>query len=338
MNPDVVLTSTYVSDDDPEARTYGRVGNPTWESFEAALSALEGGAALTFASGMAAVSAVVHLVPPGGRVVAPDSAYNTTLALLDGLAGQGRLSVTRVDVADTGAVGAAVDGAAMLWLESPTNPLLDVADVRACSDAARSAGALTVVDNTFATPLLQRPLELGADLVVHSVTKYLSGHSDVVLGAVVGRRDDVLEQVRLHRTVHGAVAGPWEVWLALRGLRTLPVRLDRACANAAELSRRLATHPAIERVRYPGWGAMVAVEVAGGAAGADAVTGAVRLWVPATSLGGVESTLERRRRHRTEPVVVPESLLRLSVGVEDVDDLWADLEQALGGEGRASPG
>ena len=333
-----MLTSTYVTDDSPGARTYGRFGNPTWEAFEEALSALEGGTARAFASGMAAVSAVVHLVPPGGRVVAPDSAYNTTLALLDGLAAQDRLSVTRVDVTDGDAVAAAVADAAMLWLESPTNPLLDVADVERCSAAAREAGALAVVDNTFATPLLQRPLDLGADVVVHSATKYLSGHSDVVLGAVATRRDDLLERLHAHRTVHGAVPGPWEVWLALRGLRTLPVRLERASTTAAELARRLGSHRAVGRVRYPGWGAMVSFEVAAGAAAADVVAAAVRLWVPATSLGGVESTLERRRRNPTEPQVVPESLLRLSVGLEDVEDLWGDLAEALDGRADAGAG
>jgi cystathionine gamma-synthase len=284
---------------------------------------------------MAAVSATLHLAPAGGVVVLPEGAYNTTLALADALAADGRIAVRRVDVTDTAAVACALDGAAMLWLESPTNPLLDVADVEACCRAARRAGALAVVDNTFATPLLQRPLELGADVVVHSVTKYLSGHSDVVLGAVVTPDEALYDRLRTHRTVHGAVAGPWETWLALRGLRTLHLRLERACANASELADRLAGHPAVTRVRYPGWGAMVSVEVAGGAPAADAVARAVRLWVPATSLGGVESTLERRRRHATEPLVVPESLLRLSVGVEHVEDLWADLETALG---AAAPG
>jgi cystathionine gamma-synthase len=329
LNPEVVLTSTYVASDGAGARTYGRFSNPTWEALEAALDALEGGRSLVFASGMAAVAAVLHRVPPGGVVVVPEGAYNTTLTLADALASDGRVAVRRADVTDTAAVTAAVAGAAMLWLESPTNPLLQVADVRACCAAARAAGALAVVDNTFATPLLQRPLELGADLVVHSATKYLSGHSDVVLGAAVTADDGLWEALRTHRTVHGAVPGPWEAWLALRGLRTLHLRLERACANAAELARRLQGHPGVERVRYPGWGAMVSVDVRGGAAGADAVMDAVRLWVPATSLGGVESTLERRRRHSNEPDVVPEQLLRLSVGVEDVEDLWADLDAAL---------
>ncbi|MFP5335263.1 MAG: trans-sulfuration enzyme family protein [Actinomycetes bacterium] len=334
LNPDVVLTSTYMTSDEPGARTYGRFANPTWEAFEEALGSLEGGSTTAFASGMGAVSATLALTSPAATVVVPGAAYNTTLALVDELAASGRLAVRRVDVTDTAAVARAVEGAALLWLESPTNPLLDVADLTACCAAARAAGALAVVDSTFATPLLQRPLEHGADVVVHSATKYLAGHSDVLLGATVTTRPELHEALRRQRTLHGAVPGPWEAWLALRGLRTLHLRLERACASAAVLAERLADHPAVERVRYPGSGAMVSVEVAGGAAAADAVVAAVRLWVPATSLGGVESSLERRRRHASEPVAVPESLLRLSVGVEDVEDLWADLRTALDAAGR----
>lgn len=349
VNPPVVLSSTYVGHGpvDEDSRVYGRMANPTWEAFETALGALEGApdGATLFASGMAAVSAVVAQVPPGGVVVTPSAAYNTALSLLDELAAGGRLAVRRVDVADTAAVARAVTGAALLWLESPTNPLLQVADVAACSAAGRAAGALVAVDNTFATPLVQRPLDLGADVVVHSVTKYLAGHSDVVLGAAVSRDAGSVQALRRHRTVHGAVAGPWEAWLALRGLRTLHLRVERAQRNAAELARRLAAHPAVARVRHPslpddpghtlarrqmrGFGAIVSLECAGGAAAADAVCAGVRLWVPATSLGGVESTLERRRRHPNESHEVPDSLVRLSVGVEDVDDLWVDLDAAL---------
>ncbi|SDQ75355.1 PLP-dependent aspartate aminotransferase family protein [Quadrisphaera sp. DSM 44207] len=345
VNPELVLTSTYHSSQEPTARMYARFANPTWEALEEVLEALEGAPARVFASGMAAVSAVLDRVPPGGLVLTPRGAYNTTLALLDELAAAGRLRVRRLDTTDTAAVEAALDGAALLWLESPTNPLLEVADLRALCAAARAAGALAVVDNTFATPLVQRPLDLGADVVVHSVTKFLAGHSDVVLGAVVTADADLLGALHRSRTLHGAVPGPFEVWLALRGVRTLSVRLERSQASAAELARRLREHPAVSRVRHPslpddpghalalaqmrGFGAVVSLEVRGGAAAADAVCAAVRLWLPATSLGGVESTLERRRRHASEPDVVPEALLRLSVGVEDVEDLWSDLAQAL---------
>ena len=328
----LVLTSTYHADG-PVA--YARSGNPTWSAFEEAVGSLEGGEALVTASGMAAVAAALSLVPHGGTVVVPDAAYSGVVASLDALEAEGAARVRRVDVTDTPAVVAATAGADLLWLESPTNPLLEVADLPVLTAAAGEQGALTVVDNTFATPLVQRPLETGADVVVHSATKYLSGHSDLVLGVVVtaptGPGRALRSRLERHRQLHGAVAGPVETWLALRGLRTLQVRLERATANAAELARRLEGHPAVTRVRYPGTGAIVAVEVAGGAAAAERVCAGTRTWVHATSLGGVESTLERRRRHVEEPPRVPEELVRLSVGIEDVEDLWADLDRALRG-------
>ncbi|GGL41185.1 PLP-dependent transferase [Phycicoccus endophyticus] len=326
----LVLTSTYHADGEV---AYGRGGNPTWSALEEAVGSLEGGDALVLASGMAAVSAAFALLPHGGTVVVPSAAYNGVMATVADLEASGGATVRRVDVADTAAVTAALDGADLLWLESPTNPLLEVADLPAVCAAARARGVLSVVDNTFATPLLQRPLEVGADVVVHSATKYLAGHSDVLLGVVVtaptaaGRA--LRARLQRHRLLHGGVAGPMEAWLALRGLRTLHLRLERACANAAELARRLAGHGAVTRVRYPGLGAVVSIEVVGGAPGAERVAAATRLWVHATSLGGVESLLERRRRQPNEPAEVPEELLRLSVGVEDVEDLWADLAAAL---------
>lgn len=308
---------------------YGRYGNPSWTPFEEVLGDLEGGHAVAFASGLAASSAVQSLLTEGAVVVAPDTAYLGVLDQLRERAAAGRITLRQVDVTDAEAVATAAQGADMVWLESPTNPLLEVADIAAAAAAARAAGALTVVDNTFATPLLQRPIELGADLVVHSVTKLLAGHSDVVLGAVVARDPDTAVRLDLHRRLHGAIPGPMEIFLALRGIRTLGVRLERSQASAAELAARLAGHPAVERVRYPGFGTMCSIEVVGGAAGADRVVDTVRLWVNATSLGGVESLLERRRRWPSESVHVPESLLRLSVGIEDVDDLWRDLAEAL---------
>ena len=326
----LTLTSTFHADG---PASYGRVANPTWSAFEEALGSLEGGEALVFASGMAAVAAALSLVPHGGRVVVPSAAYNGTLVTLADRSEAGEVVVTQVDVTDTDAVVSALDGAAMLWLESPTNPLLDVAEVEVLSTAARELGVVVVVDNTFATPLLQQPLALGADLVVHSVTKYLSGHSDLLLGAVVTGTDEagraLHERVRRHRQLHGAVAGPMETWLALRGLRTLSVRLERASANAAVLAERLGGHPAVTRVRYPGFGAMVSIEVDGDADTAERVSAATRVWVHATSLGGVESQVERRRRQPGEPEAVPDTLLRLSVGIEDVEDLWRDLSAAL---------
>jgi len=365
LNPPVVLTSTFVSQGVPPAGEplYGRIGTPAWEPFEVALAALErtehaatgrpvdGPPATVFASGMAAIDAVVALVPVGGRVVVPRHAYQVTLVLLREQAERGLLRVDAVDVADTDAVVAAVRGghdeppASLLWLESPTNPMLEVADVPALVAAAHDVGTLVAVDSTFATPLVQRPLAQGADVVVHSVTKYLAGHSDVVLGATVTDDPGLHARIVAHRTTHGAIAGPFEVWLALRGLRTLALRVERAQANAAELARRLAEHADVVEVRYPGlpgdpghtraaaqmdgFGAIVGLRPVGGSAGADALVAAVDLWVPATSLGGVESTLERRRRFATESPTVPEDLVRLSVGVEDVEDLWSDLDVAL---------
>ena len=352
VNPPVVLSSTYVSAGPPPSGDllYARAGTETWVPFERALADLEGSSrpALVFASGMAAIAAVMSLVPHGGRLVVPRHAYQVTLAFAADLAARAGVEVVRVDIADTGAVAAAVHGprpASLLWIESPTNPMLEVADIPALVEAAHAAGVPVAVDNTFATPLGQRPLAWGADVVVHSVTKYLAGHSDVVLGAVVV--DDAALHARFlaYRTLHGSIAGPWEVWLALRGLRTLALRVDRSQGSAAELARRLAAHPRVAEVRHPslpgdpgheraarlmsGFGSIIGLRPVGGPAAADAVVAAVQLWVPATSLGGVESSLERRRRFPTESTTVPADLLRLSVGIEDVEDLWADLSRAL---------
>lgn len=349
VNPAVVLSSTYVSTGVPVPgdKLYTRAGTETWEPFEDAIARLEGASqsGVVFGSGMAAIASVLSMVPDGGTVVVPRHAYQVTLGFVDDMAERHRVTVRRVDIADTEASVSAFAGADLVWIESPTNPMLEVADLPVLVDAAHRAGALVAVDNTFATPLVQRPLESGADLVVHSVTKYLAGHSDVVLGAVVTSSEHLERSVRAYRTLHGAIAGPWEVWLALRGLRTLALRVERAQANAAEIARRLSGHPAVAEVRHPslpddpghevatrvmdGYGAIVGLRPLGGVEAADAVVDALGLWVPATSLGGVESSLERRRRFSTESPTVPEDLLRLSVGIEDVEDLWADLDQAL---------
>ncbi len=330
VNAPLELSSTYIADGPVN---YARAGNPTWSAFEEALGSLEGGDALVFASGMGAVSAALSLVEHQGPVVVPAHAYNGTTALLDDLEKSGAVRVRRVYVDDDRAIRDALRGAAMLWVESPTNPMLEVVDIGPLCKAARDLGVLTVCDNTFATPLVQRPLELGADVVLHSVTKYLSGHSDVILGALVTPTTDrgraLHERLARHRLLHGAIAGPAETWLALRGLRTLHLRVERATANAAELARRLEDHPVVKRVRYPGFGAIIAVEVRGKAEGAERVAAGTKIWTHSTSLGGVESQLERRRRHEAEPATVPKGLLRLSVGVEDVDDLWRDLDRAL---------
>ncbi|GAA3806454.1 PLP-dependent aspartate aminotransferase family protein [Nocardioides panacisoli] len=328
LNPPITMASTYVATGDVE---YGRYGNPTWSAFEDVLGQLEGGRALAFSSGMAAVGTVLDLLGPAAGVVAPRHAYSGTVMALGDLESRGRGRGTLVDIADTEAVIAAMradEDCALLWIESPTNPALELADIAALAEAAHALGVRVVVDNTFATPLLQQPLALGADIVVHSATKYLAGHSDVQLGALVVADDEVYDAVKGRRDLVGAVPGPFETWLALRGMRTLAVRLDRAQANAAELARRLEDHPAVEEVRYPGLGGIVAMVLRSGDA-ADVAVRQTRLWVHATSLGGVESTLERRRRWKAEAETIPDGLVRLSVGIEDVEDLWADLSQAL---------
>ncbi len=326
MNPPIVLASTYHAGGEVG---YGRYGNPTWEMWETAVGALEGGVATSYASGMAAVAAVLDLVPDGGTVVASSDAYYGTLAMLGVQEKRGRVTVRLVDLADADAAEAAVEGADLVWAESPTNPMLQVVDLPRLIAVAGAAEALTVVDNTFNTPMLSRPLELGADMVVHSATKYLSGHSDLLMGVAVVRDAAVAEQLVTYRSTSGSVPGTVEAWLALRGLRTLALRMERASANAVELAARLAGHPRVLRVLYPGSGAMVSLELAGGAEAAELVGSHTQLWVHATSLGGVESSLERRRRWPGESSAVPETLLRLSVGIEDVEDLWGDLARAL---------
>ncbi len=319
------MASTYVAGGDLE---YGRYGNPTWTAFEDALGALEGGRCLAYASGMAAITSLLDLVALGDKVVVPRHSYNGTLVQLGDLELRGRLTTTLVDITDTASVVDACEDAALVWFESPTNPALEVADAPAIIAAAHDAGARVVVDNTFLTPLLQKPLDLGADVALHSATKYLAGHSDVQLGAIVTRDDDLHAVLKGRRDVQGNTPGPFEAWLALRGLRTLHLRVERAQANAAELARRLADHPLPTEVRYPGLGAMISI-VLPTADQADLLVRATSLWVHATSLGGVESSFERRRRWKSEPTTIPEGLVRLSVGIEDVEDLWADLSQAL---------
>ncbi|QNN52091.1 trans-sulfuration enzyme family protein [Nocardioides mesophilus] len=326
LNVPLTMASTYVAGGDLE---YGRYGNPTWSAFEEALGALEGGRCLAFSSGLAAVATVLDLVGQGRKVVAPRHAYNGSVMQLADLEARGRITVHLVDIEDTAAVIAACEDAALVWLESPTNPALEVADLVPIIASAHEAGAYVVVDNTFATPLLQQPLALGADLVVHSATKFIAGHSDVLLGAVLTSDDELAAVLRKRRELLGAVPGTLEAWLALRGLRTLHVRLERAQANAQELVRRLGGHAAVGEVRYPGFGAIVSVVLAQGALAADLLTHKTSLWVHATSLGGVESTFERRRRWKSEPATIPEGLVRMSVGIEDVDDLWDDLAGAL---------
>jgi cystathionine gamma-synthase len=325
-------------------RSYARTdATPTWEALETAVGQVEGGHAVAFSSGMAAVAAVLDLVPAGGRIVAPKDCYFGVGELLADAQQQGRWAIDRVDLTDTASVQAAVAGADLLWLETPSNPLLDIADLPALCAAGRHAGAIVGVDNTFATPLLQQPLAFGADVVVHSATKFIGGHSDLLSGITIARDQALAERLRRRRGLSGATPGALEAFLALRGLRTLALRLDRGQRNASELARRLDEHPAVSRVRYPGlpgdpghrtaaaqmtgFGAVLAFEVAD-ALTADCLCNAVQVIVCATSLGGVESTIERRSKLPGQGHVPP-GLLRLSVGCEHIDDLWNDLDSAL---------
>lgn len=346
VNPPIVVTATFRNDG--RSNQYARSDSTeTRADLEAALGALDGGRALVFSSGMAAIAAVVESQPVGTVAVIPDAAYAGSLTIFGEQERLGRMTVRRVDVADTDAVIAALDGANLLWVETVTNPMLAVADLPALIDAARARNVLIGVDATFSTPLNVRPLELGADVVMHSVTKYLAGHSDILLGSLTTRSDDLFTALESRRTIAGSISGALEAFLALRGLRTLAVRFERAQHNAAELARRLETHPKVTRVRYPGlashpgheiaardhagFGAMISFEIAGDAADADRVAAALQLIVNATSLGGVESLLERRAQHAGDAAFgTPPTLLRFSVGIEHVDDLWADLVQALG--------
>ncbi len=322
---------------------YGRWGNPTWSAFEATLGALEGGYCVSFASGLAAVSALLASLPIGAHVTYPGDGYNGTRGMLEQFTSQGRLVARSVNVADTEAVFATFPETDLLWLESPTNPMLGIADLPAILPAARRAGVTVVVDNTFATPMLQRPLALGANAVVHSATKYIGGHSDLLMGAVIVPDEKLRDEIVAWRTLHGAVPGVMESYLALRGLRTLPVRFERQQNSAALLAERLSHHDHVVLVHYPGlatdpgfsrasaqmdgYGAMISFEVRD-ADTADHVVSMLRLVTGGTSLGGVETTIDRRGRWPGEESV-PGGLLRLSVGLEHPDDLWNDLNDAL---------
>lgn len=346
LNVPLVPVSNYRADlAGAGGREYARDdATPGWEAFEALIGDLEGGWAVAFASGMAAIAAVLEGLPAGARVVVPRDSYGGLRALLaDGEAAGGRWRVRAVDMRDLEVLLAAVADAEVVWLETPSNPLLEVIDIAAVVAVAARCGTRVVVDSTFATPLGQSPLALGADVVVHSATKFIGGHSDLLLGVVVARRVEDHARLVRRRSVAGATPGALECFLALRGARTLALRLRQAEASAGVLARRLVAHPAVLRVRYPGlvddpfhglaarqqtgFGAVLSFEVAD-AAVADAVCAGVRVVTAATSLGGVESTIERRAKLAGQEHV-PAGLLRLAVGCEHVEDLWADLDTAL---------
>jgi cystathionine gamma-synthase len=326
LNPPIVLTSTYHAGG-PVG--YGRYGNESWSALETAIGELEGGATLSFSSGMAAISAVFSILPIGAPIVASNQGYSGVMGLLNQFQASGRLEVRFVEITNTEEVIAAMKGAALVWLESPTNPCLDVADLPALITAAKKLGIGVAVDNTFATPLVQKPLTMGADIVMHSVTKFLAGHSDVVLGSLSTNDEALFKRLDEARRFNGSIPGPFEAWLALRGIRSFPVRFRAAESNAKDLVTRLSGHSKVTRVRYPGFGAVISFEVDGTAADAEKVCESSQLITHATSLGGIESLWERRRRWALESPSVPEQLIRLSVGCEHVDDLWADIQQAF---------
>jgi cystathionine gamma-synthase len=357
--PPIYQVSTYKQDGVGGLRDgyeYSRSANPTRHALEECLAALEGGRrALAFASGMAAEDALLRTVcTPGDDVIIPDDAYGGTFRLMARvLAGWG-VSYRAVPITDVAAVRDALAErpARVLWAETPTNPLLSIADIAALADVAHQAGALLVVDNTFASPYLQQPLALGADAVVHSTTKYLGGHSDVVGGAVVVADPGLGERLAFLQNATGAVAGPFDAWLTLRGVKTLAVRMDQHSRNAARVAEMLTRHPAVTEVRYPGlpghpgheiaakqmrdFGGMVSFRVRGGGEAAVAACGRTRLFTLGESLGGVESLVEHpaRMTHASaagSPLEVPDDLIRLSVGIETPEDLVEDLRQALAG-------
>jgi cystathionine gamma-synthase len=323
LNQPIVLASNFRGGGE-YTRTHG---TPTWAALEEAVGALEGGRAVAFASGMAAAAAAVYALAPK-VVVIPTFSYLGVRSLLSEYRAQGQVELRPVDVTDTAQIALKAIGADVVWVETPTNPTLDVADLPAIAVACRAAGAAMVVDSTFATPLLQRPLEHGAAIALHSGTKFIGGHSDLLIGLCVTTDDAVYERLQQARTFQGATPGALEAFLALRGLRTMPIRLEAMQRNAAVLVERLAAHPGVAEVRYPGQGAMVSFIVHGGADAADALCAGVEVVVPATSLGGVETSIERRQKYPGD-AHVPPGLLRMSVGIEDVEDLWADLSANL---------
>jgi len=351
--PPIHLATTYLRDPDNRYRSgnvYGRPDNPTVREAEAVIAALEGAAeALVLGSGMSAATALFLALSPGDHIVAPRVMYWSLRNWLTSEATRWGLSVDLVDMADLGALRAAIRPGAtkLVWIETPANPLWSVTDIASAAEIAHAAAAAVAVDSTCATPMLTRPLEHGADLVMHAATKYLAGHSDVVAGALATRAPGPLwDRVKKNRAMLGQILGPLEAFLLIRGMRTLPLRVAAASASAMALAERLSAHPAVSEVLYPGlashpqhaiarrqmaggFGGMLSIRVAGGERAAIATAARVELWKRATSLGGVESLIEHRASIEGEGSPCPTDLLRLSTGIEDADDLFADLDRAL---------
>ncbi len=353
----IYATSTYYQDGvgrPREGYEYSRTKNPTRAALEECLAALEGGTrGFAFASGMAAEDTLLRTVcVPGDHVVIPNDAYGGTFRLFSKVLERWGLRWSAAPLSDLDAVRAALtDSTRLIWVESPTNPLLGIADIEALAALARDHGVLLVVDNTFASPYLQQPLRLGADVVVHSTTKYVGGHSDVVGGALVCSDPELADRLAFHSNAMGAIAGPFDAWLTLRGLKTLGVRMERHCDNAERIAQFLSSHPAVASVLYPGlpehpgheiaakqmrrFGGMVSFRLRGGYEAAVACCEATKVFTLGESLGGVESLIEHpgQMTHASaagSALEVPADLVRLSVGIEDIDDLLADLERALG--------
>jgi len=355
--PPIYQSSTFVQDGIGGLRggyEYGRSGNPTRTSLETLLAALEGGVrAFSFASGLAAEDALLRVaLRPGDHVVLGNDVYGGTHRLINGVLGEWGVRNTTVDLGDLDAVRAALAaaGTTVLWVETPSNPLLKISDLAALAELGHAAGALVVVDNTFASPALQRPIEFGADVVVHSTTKYLGGHSDVIGGALVVADPELAERVGFQQFAAGAISAPLDAWLTVRGIKTLGVRMQRHSENAQAIAEALSEHPAVETVYYPGlpshpghelaarqmsrFGGMLSLALAGGEQAARSLAESTHVFQLAESLGGVESLIgyPSEMTHasvRGTALAVPENVVRLSVGIEDVDDLLADLTQAL---------
>lgn len=353
VTPPIHVSTTYLRDEDNQyrsGRVYARADNPAFDQAEAVINALEGGhQALLFASGMAAATAVFQALAPGDHVLAPKVMYWSLRNWLLTFATQWGLQVELIDMTSPAAVQAAVrpGQTKLVWVETPANPLWTITDIRATAKIAHAAGALLAVDSTVATPLLTRPLALGADLVMHAATKYLNGHSDLIAGVLVAREDsEYWQRVRRVRAQLGGTLGSFESWLLLRGMRTLHLRVRAACASAQRLAEHFHGHPLVAEVLYPGlpgcqghavalaqmqsgFGGMLSIRARGGEAAAIAVAAKTQLWKRATSLGGTESLIEHRASVEGAGTPAPADLLRLSVGVEDCADLIQDLEQAL---------
>ena len=348
--PPIQLSTTFVhrTDGEPDTFSYQRDDHPTQCRLETALAALEGGArALTFASGMAAVAAVLDTLQRGQTVVVPEDCYVGTRGYVTDVLPERGVEVITIDTTDLDAVRAAcAGGVALLWAESPSNPRLRISDLAEMTKIAHAAGARLACDNTFATPVLQRPLGLGADVVMHSTTKYFGGHSDVLGGALIfAENDDFAEQIAARRLLTGAILSPFSAWLTLRGCRSLPARMAMHCANARKVAEFLAAHSAIERVNWPGlpthpghaiakhqmrdFGAMLSVELRSGYDAALALARGTKIFTNATSLGGCESLIEHRASSEGAHTHSPPGLVRLSVGLEDADDLIEDLAHCL---------